>query len=69
MDERGRKLNYREACALLNCGKTHFYYLIMSGILPAYRVGERRGLWVYEKDCLDHLEKCAVDPNEDHEDD
>lgn len=65
MDERGRKLNYREACALLNCGKTHFYYLIMSGILPAYRVGAKRGVWVYEEDCKKFLNQNTVISKDD----
>ena len=51
MEDRGRKLNWLEACAMLRCGRTKFYNLIEQGILPAYRYeGMARGLWVYEAD-------------------
>lgn len=52
-DIRGRKLNWRQACAVLGCGKDFFYRLVREGRLPAYRTqGCGRGLWVYELDCL-----------------
>ena len=44
-----RKLNWREACKILGCGKDKFYGLIKRGYLPATRVGER-GLMVKEAD-------------------
>lgn len=49
-----KKLNWREACELLGCGRNRFYALIREGYLPAYRLhGTRKGLWVYEKDCME----------------
>lgn len=49
---KGRRLNWQQACELLGCGKTRFYALIHKGMLPAYRVaGGKRGLWVYENEC------------------
>lgn len=49
--DKGRKLNWLEACAILNCSRRQFYRLIEKGVLPAYRVeGCRRGIWVYESD-------------------
>ncbi len=42
-----KKLNWRQACELLGCGRNRFYALIREGYLPAYR------LWVYEKDCME----------------
>lgn len=53
--EKGRKLNWRQACAKLGCKKSHFYNLVNSGRLPAQRHGELRGIWVYEEDCADYL--------------
>ncbi|MBQ3060457.1 MAG: excisionase family DNA-binding protein [Desulfovibrio sp.] len=50
--ERGARLNWRQACDILGCGKDFFYRLVNDGTLPAYRAqGSRRGLWVYETDC------------------
>lgn len=50
-DNRGRKLNWLEACAILNCSRGYFYKLVDHGILPSFRIeGARRGLWVYEDD-------------------
>lgn len=50
-EDKRRKLNWLEACAILNCGRTKFYSLVEQGILPAYRnAGSSRGLWVYEED-------------------
>lgn len=49
---KGRRLNWRQACEILGCGKTRFYALVRSGSLPAYRLeGSERGLWVYDLDC------------------
>lgn len=51
IEERGKKLNWLEACAILGCSRRQFYRLIEKGVLPAYRLdGCKRGLWVYEKD-------------------
>ena len=50
--DKGRRLNWRQACAILGCGKNVFYRMIRSGQLPAYKMqGSERGLWVYEADC------------------
>lgn len=51
-----KKLNWREACALLGCKKSHFYNLVNSGQIPAQRFGAIRGVWVYERDCLQYLD-------------
>lgn len=55
VEEKGRKLNWRQACAKLGCKKSHFYNLVNSGRIPAQRYGELRGIWVYEKDCETYL--------------
>lgn len=53
----GKRLNWKQACQLLGCKKTHFYKLVNSGRLRAFRIGEsKRGLWVYEADCLKLLQ-------------
>lgn len=59
MKSKGRRLNWRQACEILGCGKTHFYRLIHNGNLPAYKMkGSKRGIWVFEKDCIDQIEEC-----------
>lgn len=56
-----RKLNWRQACVAMGCGKDKFYELIRVGRLPAYRVG-KRGLWVKEEDVRRIIE--PVDPDD-----
>jgi DNA binding domain, excisionase family len=45
--DKDRKLNWRQACVMLGCGKTKFYELIHMGRLPATKVG-KKGLRVSE---------------------
>lgn len=59
--ERERKLNWKQACVMLGCGKTKFYELISMGRLPATRVG-KRGLRVRESDIKSIIEE--VPPQE-----
>lgn len=54
-DERGRLVGWREACTILGCRKSHFYNLVNSGLLPAIRLGRRKGLRVYEADCQEYV--------------
>ena len=35
-----RLLNWQQVCKLLGCKKTHFYYLVNSGMLRAVRIGQ-----------------------------
>lgn len=52
-DHSRKRLNWREACILLRCGKDRFYALIRDGILPAWHIeGTKGSIWVYEDDCL-----------------
>lgn len=44
------RLNWKQACTVLGCGKTKFYELIHSGALAAHRVG-KKGLWVSRAEC------------------
>lgn len=60
-----KKLNWREACSLLGCKKSHFYNLVNSGRLPSARHGAMRGVWVYEKDCLEYLDSKKMNENID----
>ncbi len=56
-----KRLNWRQACEILGCGKNLFYRLIRSGRLPAYRTqGSERGLWVYESDCHSLVQRINV---------
>lgn len=55
-----RRLNWRQACEILGCGKSHFYALINKGVLPAYRLKDgKKGWWVYEKDCFELVEQIS----------
>lgn len=45
-------LNWAQVCALLGCGRSHFYILVNSGRLPHIRVGNARGIRVLESDVL-----------------
>lgn len=62
-EEKGRKLNYHEACAVLGCGKSHFYNLVKAGALPVLRHGKQRGIQVYERDCEAYLHACDAQKN------
>ena len=58
LKNKGRRLNWRQACKLLGCGKSKFYELIKCGILTSYKIKyAKRGIWVYEKDCICLIEK------------
>ena len=60
MDSSGdrKKLNWRQACAILSCSRSHFYNLINSGKLPAIRMGAVKGVRVFEDDCIEYLKSC-----------
>lgn len=61
-DGKGRRLNWRQACEIMGCSQTYFYRLINEGLLPATRVkGKKRGLLVYEADCLALVEPVPTD--------
>lgn len=60
MEKGNRKLNWRQACDVIGCSRNRFYNLVRNGFLPAYRLrGVKKGLWVYEKDCIALVEKIA----------
>ena len=59
-ESKGQRLNWRQACGILGCGRTRFYALVKSGRLPAYRTqGGKRGMWVYDADCRALVERVA----------
>lgn len=58
--DKGRRLNWRQACAVLGCSRSHFYNLVNTGRLPAMRIGEVKGVRVYEEDCQDYLRRLSV---------
>ena len=57
-------LNWRQACQLLGCSRSHFYNLVNSCSLPALRHGEVKGVRVYERDCLEYLRQRAMQEGE-----
>ncbi|MDL2279084.1 helix-turn-helix domain-containing protein [Desulfovibrio sp. OttesenSCG-928-G11] len=59
-----RKLNWRQACTILGCGKTKFYEMIRMGLLPATKVG-KRGVRIREADALALVEKVQPDSGPD----
>lgn len=60
---KGKRLNWRQACEIMGCGKTRFYRLVRSGALVAYNLqGAQRGLWVYEHDCRELVQRTQTCP-------
>lgn len=55
-----RRLNWRQACMLLSCSRSHFYNLVNTGKLPAIRTGEVKGVRVFEEDCLEFLRQMSA---------
>lgn len=53
--DKGRKLNWKQACEILNCSKSHFYNLVNAGKIPGFRNGKVYGLWVWERDVIEYL--------------
>ncbi|GAB7079565.1 helix-turn-helix transcriptional regulator [Megalodesulfovibrio paquesii] len=44
-------VNWKQACKILECSKSHFYNLVNAGELPAQRSGKVRGVRVLRSDC------------------
>lgn len=61
--DKERKLNWRQACMLLSCSRSHFYNLVNTGKLPAIRTGEVKGVRVFEEDCLQFLKQISANKN------
>lgn len=57
--DKGRKMNWKQACEMLNCSKSHFYNLVNAGKIEAFRSGKVRGLWVWEKSIENYLAGCC----------
>jgi excisionase family DNA binding protein len=58
VEDKGKKLNWRQACEILGCGRTKFYGLVSLGIIPGYRTGIK-GVWVYEADVRQLVKKVS----------
>lgn len=57
-DDLPERLNWRQACDLIECSRAHFYRLVASGTLPcAARTGKRRGIKVLRADVEIYLRK------------
>lgn len=54
-DNLPERLNWKQACELLGCGKDTFYLLIREGKIQSYGVG-RRCRWVKRSDCEKFLD-------------
>lgn len=53
-----RRLNWQQACDLLGgCSRSHFYNLVNEGKIPGHRYGRVKGLWVWEGDVREYLER------------
>lgn len=62
--ESDRKLNWKQACAVLGCKKSRFYELVKKGEITAYRVGDgKQGMWVLESDCRALIKKVPYTNN------
>jgi len=52
------RLNWRQACELIECSRAHFYRLVASGEIPcASRTGNRRGIKVLRVDVEAYLQR------------
>lgn len=56
-----RMLNWEQCCAVLGCGKTHFYDLVNRGELVAVRNGTRKGIRVRAEDLRGYLAGAIVE--------
>lgn len=59
-DKNDRRLNWRQACYVLHCGRTKFFDLIANGTLKWEGVGVR-GHYVWESDCVKLLHSTVED--------
>ncbi len=59
-DKKDRRLNWRQACYVLHCGRTKFFDLIANGTLKWEGVGVR-GHYVWESDCVKLLHSTVED--------
>lgn len=61
MKKNDELLNWQQACAIIGCSRSYFYTLVNAGLLKAIRIGERKGIRVYKKDCLKFLNSKNID--------
>lgn len=61
MKKNDELLNWQQACAIIGCSRSYFYTLVNSGKLRAIRIGERKGIRVYKKDCHKFLHSKNMD--------
>ena len=61
-----KRLNWQQACKLLGCSKAHFYRMVNSGDLPAWRYGKVRGVFVQLSDCERYLREWQERMDEKH---
>jgi excisionase family DNA binding protein len=47
-------LTINQVSARLSCSRAHVYNMIESGRLPAFKIGEKRGFRIYERD-VNHI--------------
>lgn len=59
-EEKKELLNWQQACKILGCSKSHFYNLVNSGKIKAFRIGTLKGVKVYKEDCLIYLTKNEI---------
>lgn len=54
-----KRLDWKQACALLGCSRAKFYRMVHAGEITAYRLG-KRGLWVRQEECENILKKMQL---------
>jgi excisionase family DNA binding protein len=55
--EKGKILRVNQVKDLLNCSRTHVYNLIDCGKLKAFRIGDRKGIRIYEAEVAKIIEE------------
>lgn len=48
------RINWRQACLILGCGKSTFFRMVREGVIPAYGLAER-GRFFLKSDCMAYL--------------
>lgn len=50
-------LTVKDVCEMLKCGTSHVYNMVNSGKIPAFRLGDRKGIRIKESDVKKVMEE------------
>lgn len=55
VDKLPERLNWKQACELLGCGRSYFYVLLHRGCISYIRIGKRKGIRILKRDIMAYL--------------